>query len=214
MRIAEPCHVLPFRTPRSAFRHQAGFTLLEIVVVILIMGVMVTFASLSIGNRVNEDKLETEARRAEAVLKLASEEAEAKGIEIGLRFTEGGYRLLTLDSTRRWQDYELSGPLRRRVFQAPFALDLRIEGKPIRLPPELTPEQERELAESAEIKSTRENDAQQLTPQVLLLSSGEITPFTLLIAAPGLPAGYRLESDALGRLQLQRQALAVGARRT
>lgn len=198
---------------RACRQRQQGFTLLEIVVVILIMGVMVTFASLSIGNRVNEDKLETEARRAEAVLKLASEEAEAKGIEIGLRFTEGGYRLLTLDSTRRWQDYEPSGPLRRRTFQAPFALDLRVEGKPIRLPPELTPEQERELAESATLKSKRENDAQQLTPQVLLLSSGEITPFTLNIAAPGLPAAYRLESDALGRIQLQRQPLPPGAGR-
>lgn len=196
----------------SADRAQRGFTLLELMVVILIVGVMVTFASLSIGSRVNEDKLENEARRAEAILKLASEEAEAKGVEIGLRFTEGGYRLLTLDSSRKWQDYEPSGPLRRRSFQLPFMLDLRVDGRPVRLPPELTPEQEQELAESAVLKSGRDNDAQNLTPQVMLLSSGEITPFTLQLTAPGLTAAYRIEGDVLGRVKLTRSVLSKSAR--
>lgn len=192
--------------PRSA----QGFTLLELMIVILIMGVMVTFASLSIGNRVNEDKLENEARRTEAILRLASEEAEAKGIEIGLRFTEGGYRLLTIDAERQWQDYEVSGPLRRRVFAEPFALNLLVEGRAIRLPPELTPEQELALAKSQTLKSARENDAQRLTPQILLLSSGEITPFTLLMTAPGIEAGYRIESDAFGRIERARATSGKG----
>ena len=193
-------------------RKQSGFTLVEVMVVVIIIGVMATFAGISIGSRVNEDKLETEARRAEAILKLASEEAEAKGIEIGLRFTEGGYRLLTLDANRQWQDYEASGPLRRRSFASPFALSLLVDGRPARLPPELTAEQERELAESVVVKSTREDDAQRLTPQVLLLSSGEITPFVLQMTAPGLAVRYRIEADALGRIKRERSALPNGAR--
>jgi len=176
------------------------------MVVILIMGVMVTFASLSMGNRINEDKLENEARRAEAVFKLASEEAEAKGVEIGLRFSEGGYRLLTLDGNRRWQDYELSGPLRRRTFQEPFDLALRVEGRPVKLPALLTVEEELALAKSAELKSARENEAQRIVPQVLLLSSGEATPFELQLSAPGVAASYWLEADALGRIQMERRA--------
>lgn len=183
------------------------------MVVILIIGVMVTFASLSIGSRVNEDKLENEARRAEAIIKLASEEAEAKGLEIGLRFTQGGYRLLTLDSTRQWQDYEIGGPLRRRSFASPFVLDLRVDGRPIALPPELTPEQELALAASNTLKSQKENDAQRIIPQVLLLSSGEITPFALQMTAPGLAAAYRIEADALGRIKLVRKALPANATR-
>ena len=192
---------------------QQGFTLLEVMVVILIIGVMVTFATLSIGSRVNEDKLENEARRAEAIIKLASEEAEAKGIEIGLRFTEGGYRLLTLDASREWDDYEDTGPLRRRSFQAPFELSLRVDDRPIVLPPELTAEQELELKESSELKSQRENDAQKLTPQVLLLSSGEITPFMLQLTAPGLTAAYRIEADAFGRIQRNRTVLTASSER-
>jgi len=186
---------------------QRGFTLLEVIVVTLIIGVMVAFAGFSAAGRINDDKLETEARRAEAILKLASEEAEAKGVEIGLRFTEGGYRWMVVGTGQRWQDYEVSGPLRRRQFTAPFALDLRVEGRAVRLPPELTPEQEAELAESQVIKGERENDAVNLTPQVLVLSSGEMTPFALTFTAPGLTAGYRLEADALGRVKLEPQAL-------
>lgn len=202
----------PSRAPKSS-SHAAGFTLLEVMVVILIIGVMVTFASLSIGSRVNEDKLENEARRAEAVIKLASEEAEAKGLEIGLRFTNGGYRLLRYDATQRWLDYEESGPLRRRIFAAPFALDLRVEGRPVKLPADLTPEQELELRESTELKGDRENEALQLTPQVLLLSSGEITAFSLQMTAPGVAASYRVEGDALGRVQLVRGSTANTTRR-
>ena len=127
-----------WRAVVSTKKH-AGFTLVEVMVVVIIIGVMATFAGLSIGSRVNEDKLETEARRAEAILKLASEEAEAKGIEIGLRFTEGGYRLLTLDTNRKWQDYEASGPLRRRSFASPFALSLLVDGRPTRLQTPATP---------------------------------------------------------------------------
>ena len=188
-------------------RNQQGFTLLEIMVVVVVMGVMITFASLSIGSRVNEDKLENEARRAEAIIKLASEEAEAKGVEIGLRFSEGGYRLLRLNESKHWQDYEQGGPLRRRTFSAPFALALTVDGRAVRLPAELTPEQEEALADSATLKSAKEDEASRITPQVLLLSSGEITPFTLLMTAPGIAASYRIEADALGRVQRVRSAL-------
>lgn len=200
------------RLGRSAM--QRGFTLLEMMVVVLIVGVMATFASLSIGSRVNEDKLENEARRLEAIIRLASEEAEAKGVEIGLRFTDGGYRLLALDSSKQWQDYEASGPLHRRTLQGPFALDLRVDGRPIVLPPELTPEQELALAASATLKSQRENDAARITPQVLLLSSGELTPFAVQLTLPGLAAVYRIEGDALGRLTRVRAALPANGLRT
>ena len=54
-----------------------GFTLLELAVVILIIGVLATFAMLSVGNRVQEDRLENEARRMKALVQLAGEEAEA-----------------------------------------------------------------------------------------------------------------------------------------
>lgn len=182
-----------------------GFTLIELAVVILIIGVLATFAMLSVGNRSLEDRLENEARRIQAIVQLAAEESEAKGVEIGLRFTEGAFRLMAVDASQQWADYEETGSLRRRPIGDPVRIGLRVDGRAIPLPKDdpLVPagkdQDEDEFSPTAR--------KPRIEPQVLLLSSGEMTPFSLDLAAPGLGYFYRLDGDDLGRLSLQRIAL-------
>lgn len=185
-----------------------GFTLLEMVVVILVIGILVTFAMLSIGNRPMEDKLDSEARRMQAITQLAAEEAEAKSVEIGLRFSETGYRLLAVnDQTKLWEDYEKDGSLRRRVLAEPVSLKLRVDDRPIQLLPEQPPATEEQQKKDKDSFSPTAAAKKKLEPQVLLLSSGEMTPFELELMAPGLAFFYRLEGDTLGRLTLTRVAI-------
>lgn len=181
-----------------------GFTLLELAVVILIIGVLATFAMLSVGNRVQEDRLENEARRMKALVQLAGEEAEAKGVEIGLRFTESEFRLLVLDEDRKWNDLEKTGSLRRRQIPPPLAIALSVDGRRVVLP--ANDPSEAELEKQAKSPSMTAA-VKKMEPQVLLLSSGELTPFALDLGAPGLGFFYRLEGDVLGRLQLNRVAV-------
>lgn len=196
---------MPVRVPARA----AGFTLLEMVVVILITGILVTFAMLSIGNRPMEDKLENEARRLQAIIQLAAEESEARGVEIGLRFSRSGFRLLAIDENRRWDDYERQGALRRRAVAEPLQLRLRVEGRPVELKAEDPKEvQDAKPKEDGELRPT--DKAKAIEPQILLLSSGEMTPFSLELIAPGLAYGYRLEGDLFGRLKLERITLERG----
>lgn len=192
--------------PRSA--RAAGFTLLEMVVVILITGILVTFAMLSIGNRPMEDKLENEAKRLQAIIQLAAEESEARGVEIGLRFSRGGFRLLAIDENRRWDDYERQGALRRREVAEPLQMRLRVEGRPVELKAEDPKEVQAKPKEDGELRPT--DKAKTIEPQILLLSSGEMTPFSLELIAPGLAYGYRLEGDLFGRLKLERITLERG----
>lgn len=193
---------------RSARR--SGFTLLEMVVVILITGILVTFAMLSIGNRPTEDKLDNEAKRLQAILQLASEESEARGVEIGLRFSRDGFRLLAVDENRRWNDYERQGSLRRRALPEPLQIRLRVEGRPVELEAE-DPKDAQASGLPKDDGALRLSDkAKALEPQILLLSSGEMTPFSLEMLAPGLAYGYRLEADLFGRLTLTRITVGRG----
>ena len=161
---------------------QVGFTLIEITVVLFIIGVLAGFAVLSLGNRSQDARFETEARRLEKLMGLAAEEAESQGIEIGLRFEGRGYEFLTTSPEGQWAPMEAKGPLRERQLPEPFFIELTVEGRS---------------------EKTAARDDAELKPQILLLSSGEATAFVLELRVPNQKSFYRLEGDALGKLKLE-----------
>ena len=62
----------------------AGFTLLELLVVVLLIGIIANFAVLSMSGRALTDKLSVEAQRLNQLVQLAAEEAQVKGLNLGL----------------------------------------------------------------------------------------------------------------------------------
>lgn len=167
-------------------RRGAGFTLLEILVVVAIIAVLASIAVLSIGSRALDDRLDTEARRLRELITLAADEAVTQGAELGFVHTADGYGFLALKDGH-WLPLEDGGALRGRALQDPFYIELRVEGRPVK-PVPLDPD-----------------DKVELKPQILLLSSGETTAFSLDLRAREFAPHYRLEGDALGRLKLERR---------
>ena len=162
-----------------------GFTLLEVLVVVVIIGVMATVAVMSIGNRSLDDRLALEARRLQELLTLAADEAVLQGVELGFVQTPEGYEFLQLKDGR-WLPIEDAGPLRARALAEPFYLSLQVDGRAV-------------------APSRTDDGKVELKPQVVLLSSGDATEFILDLKAREYDPYYRLHGDVLGRTTLDRK---------
>jgi general secretion pathway protein H len=158
-----------------------GFTLLEVMVVMILVGIMTGFALLSIGGG-TRDRLVEEARRLAALVELHQQEAILNGETRGIRFDRASYALLSLDDQGRWRPPVAATTLVRRQLPEGLTLGLWIEGRPV------APDPESEQ------------------PQVLLLASGETTEFVAIFgfaddAGPNAPR-QRVAGDTLGRLTM------------
>lgn len=165
----------------GACRRAAGFTLIELMVTLVLIGIVVTFGVLSIGDPLGEE-VETEARRLTALTQLASEEAVLQSREMGIRFESKGYRFFALGAGG-WQPLEGDDILRYRELPEQIEMELYLEGLPVDL--------------------DVEPDA---PPQVFLHSSGERSPFEVVMEPETQPTPrYRLTAPLLGKLQLEQQ---------
>lgn len=183
---------------------QRGFTLLEILVVMFIISIIVGFAVLSIDSRGGEDRLQREAERMQALLSLAADEAILFGSQMGVDFTPEGYRFLRLQQ-EGW--VPLAGgqtPLRPR--QLPDGVKLRLleaESNKDRFDP-LAPAGPND----AEAEEDDEDEEERRRPDLLLLSSGEISPFQFELFSEGVAARYLFEGEITGKIEMRRETPA------
>ena len=98
----------------------------------------------------------------------------------GVRFTETGYAFLVLDEEGKWRLADDSNLLSDYELPAGLSLQLQVEGRPVDL----------------------NKDQDSLQPQVLLLSSGEGTDFTLTLNSED-NHDYILSGDLTGQLELR-----------
>ena len=80
-----------------------GFTLVEILVVVVIMAVVISLAVLSIGVTGRDSQLDEESRRIEGLVDLLHERALLEGRDFGLRIEPTAYEFVVYEPTRdRW----------------------------------------------------------------------------------------------------------------
>lgn len=136
-----------------------GFTLIELLVVIVILGSLIGLAVLSTGIAGPARELRNEAERLAGLIGVLADEALLDNREYGLRFSAEGYQVLQYQpGTARWQALD-DEPYRLPVWAE---LSIELEGEALQLP---QPVAERRRAATI--------------PQLLILSSGELSPFRL-----------------------------------
>jgi len=167
------------------FRKQdKGFSLLELLVVIVIISILFTFTTLAIRGTSPEELIQTEAERLDRLLQLALEEAILKGQEYGLEFKPDSYRfLLYFENT--WQPLDNDDLLRERQLPQNMEFELEIE--------------QIEVLVEKDSADADKKDEEKPDPQVFILSSGEITPdFNVRLVMPGVETSYIVSGTANG----------------
>jgi len=173
---------------------QGGFTLLELLVVVTIIGIFVGAVVLSIGAVGPDREAEQEAQRLRGLIALLHEDALMQSRDYGLLLTSGGYRFYAYDYKQlKWLQVAGDRLLDEHALRKQLELGLVLDGKDVKL------EKKFETID-------REKDP---TPQVMILSSGELTPFVLDVSRDGTNGRYALTGELDGKLALAEEGYAA-----
>ena len=181
---------------RSCHNVESGFTLVEIMAVVFIIGIIVGLAAISINGH-SDRLLETEAQRLFQKIRLASEEAEYSQNEFGILFADkSSYQFLHFDEQlMEWVKID-------KEFFKPVEMDdgyeLSLDTGESELDTSvLYMKQEKEKATDYGEKNLEE-------PDVIFFSDGQITPFELSISNKHLSKNvYIVSGKNLSELNLQ-----------
>ena len=168
----------------SRRRRNAGFTLIEILVVCLIIGIVVAGVVLSVNLTGRDRELEKESRRLYTLVDYAREQAELQTREFGVMFTDDGYEFLTYDNRRdAWRGVFEDDALAER--KLPYGLSFALSN------------------ESRPVTFNRPKDAKDKTPQVMIYSNGDLTSFAATLERDGGLRSVTITEDDKGQVVAQ-----------
>jgi general secretion pathway protein H len=145
-----------------------GFTLLEVLVVVVIIAVLTTLGVLSIGVLGGDRQLETEVERYTDVLAAAAEQAQLEGRDYGIHFTDDAYQVFVYSVARqRWEILSDDRLYAEHRLPKGIAMTLQVEARTILL-----------AAPPSDLFAAPSPDAMP-APQIVLYGSGEADPYVL-----------------------------------
>lgn len=157
-----------------------GFTLIELLVVIVLLGIVTSFAVLSMGAGSAERKMEEEAKRLHALIKLVREESIIQAKEIAMEINKQKYSFLEYKD-KKWI------PLNSKVFHSRSITE------------------ELEFRVETDLQSEIFKPEKQKFLRLYFLSSGEQTPFEMKLNVRDERNYYYLLSGKFnGKLKLER----------
>ena len=129
-----------------------GFTLIEILIVIVIIGITVGFALIAFGDFGQNRRLQFSAEQLSNTLRLAQQQALLETTTLGLRIDNISYQILKFQASSGWNPISTKGVFKMTYFPKNTVITLKTANTP---PPDI--------------------------PTVVINSSGDMTPFTLSI---------------------------------
>lgn len=157
---------------------QRGFTLIEVMVVVVLIGLMASLVQFNFSGNNPEDKLQYESARFAAIFEVAADYGMLNNIELGLIVKKNSYQFLGYDGTK-WteipeQDWQANVKVPEDI-----ELSLELDDLPIDEPMLFDADTFKEKDEEDFTLMSKEEQEEKIIPQVYILSGGDLTPFSV-----------------------------------
>jgi general secretion pathway protein H len=183
------------RSQRAARATGGGFTLVEILVVIVIIGIVTVGALLSMSFIGPDRELHTEGDRIADLMNYAQEQGDLQTREMGLYCTDHSYKFLAFDARRNlWVPIDDDDALRARTLPDSIKLQLVVEGRDVVLA---------SLADEQKKSSASSSAPSTLQPHIMIFSNGDLTSFKLTLGRDGTDQTVTLLPDHQGKIKVQ-----------
>jgi general secretion pathway protein H len=170
---------------RRACLQQHGFTLIEIMVVMLVIGIVLGIVSVNLEPD-RETPVRNEARRMVLLLQTAQQESILQGKVLAVAIEHQGYYFLMLNDNNEFKPMDGDEVLHARPLPSGIVISrVDIEGM------------------------TEDEDKDTETPRLILLPTGELSPFTLIFSQGDVR--WRVEGSLTGEITAQTMAPAEKA---
>ncbi len=168
--------------------HNKGFTLVEILVVVVIMAIVISLTVLSIGVTGRDSQLDEETRRIQGLLGLLHERAVLEGRDFGMNIEPTAYEFVVyVPAKDRWETLKQDQEFRHRELPKGLNFELQLDSQVVVLKPP-----DKNLTTS-----------QVPAPQIAIAASGEGTPFRLTLERAATHAKASVAGDAVGKISLE-----------
>ena len=154
-----------------------GFTLIEIMVVVFIIGLITAAAVITFGGEQRDTELDREAERLDALFDYVREQAELQTRDYGFRVNNVGYSFVVFDVLQnQWRTADEDDALRQREFPEGLEPQVVVDGRRI-------------------VLDQKKRDLEEFKPQIMIFANGDLTSFEISLRREGGGAGARIYTD-------------------
>ena len=198
--------------PTRSMRN-SGFTMIEVLAVLVIIGVVTVLAIISVRALGGRDDQGQAATRLAGLIQLASENARLENIQYGLVVKPHHYQFVRL-SGNNWSAITNDPAFKSRKLPDGLELSVKVQDT-LNVPLPGTASGNGAAATSASAMGAASasggdssdmsdsGNAKAIHPQIAILSTGEMTPFTMRLANPQNDKVYVLRGDNNGQIHIE-----------
>jgi general secretion pathway protein H len=161
-----------------------GFSLIEIMVVIAIIGLITAVVMIKFTGSSRDTELDQEAERLDALFDYVREQAELQTRDFGFRASDRGYSFVVFDVlANQWRPVEEDDALRDRELPEGLEPHMVVEGRSI-------------------VLDREKKDLKDFQPQILIFANGDLSSFELSLQREGAEQSARLYTDEQSDIRL------------